>query len=218
MAKEPVEKTAFILKRMIHRSCKQHFGINRNQIMRDEVFPTACILRDPVARIVSCYLDKFAKPVLREKPFERFVIGHIEAAQIQLGITPELERSISFSEFIDYIFSRPRWASNSHWRPQSDFIPTDHTDIHFGTVENLPEFFDSLGLSYSSKNYNKSFGGKVTTGNTGDLANHLPKEIGNEDITDYGRFLTDAGRDRVQRVLAEDIKLYSEISKSKVNI
>jgi len=212
LSNEPVEKTAFILKRKLHQSCKKHFGVNRIQIMKGDVLPTVCVLREPITRIISCYLDKFAKPILDNKPFERFSIDHVVAAQRILGIDPDLQRSITFSEFIDYILSSPRWAFNSHWRPQRDFIPMDRDNIHFGQVENLNKFFESLHISYSSKNYNKSFGGGLNYCTTGDLANRLPSELTNETITDYGRFLTDQNQGRLQRILGEDFSLYQEFT------
>ena len=87
-----------------------------NCLTSDEYFKFT-VLRDPLNRIVSGYLDKFAKHPLPE-PFVQDIILEIRSA---LGQDADVEKSVTFSEFVDYLVRTPDEQLNDHWRPQHNF-------------------------------------------------------------------------------------------------
>ena len=97
------------------------------------------ILRDPARRIVSGYLDKIAKHVLPEV-FAQEVISNVQAF---LGLPINIEQSITFSQFIDYLVRTPDRLLNDHWRPQYNFVATVNFDL-VGQFEALDTVIETL--------------------------------------------------------------------------
>lgn len=83
------------------------------------------VLRNPFRRLVSGYLDKFAKHVVPEA-FAREVIANVQTA---LGLASDVEKSITFSQFVDYLVRTPDSYLNDHWRPQHNFIASVQFDF-----------------------------------------------------------------------------------------
>lgn len=76
------------------------------------------VLRNPFDRLVSGYLDKLAKHIVPEA----FAQDVILSVQRQLDKPIDIERSITFSQFVDYLVRTPDIQLNDHWRPQFSFI------------------------------------------------------------------------------------------------
>ena len=85
---------------------------------------TFVILRDPFARLASCFLDKIA---LKAFPAQRLQ---------ELTRRPLNLDEITFAEFVELLGDAAVRAGNMHWRPQTDFLVYDRYDDYFG-VENL---------------------------------------------------------------------------------
>jgi hypothetical protein len=85
---------------------------------------TFVILRDPFARLASCFLDKI---VAQKRPAQR----------LRELIGPELNLdAITFAGFVKCLGCPDVLAANIHWRPQSDFLVYDRYDDYFA-VENF---------------------------------------------------------------------------------
>ena len=97
------------------------------------------ILRNPFDRIVSGYLDKFAKHVIPEA----FVQNIILDVQTSLGLVPDIEKSITFSQFVDYLATTPDNQLNDHWRPQNNFVSTVNFDF-VGQFEFMDDIIKTL--------------------------------------------------------------------------
>lgn len=97
------------------------------------------ILRNPFDRAVSGYLDKFAKHVVPEA----FVQDIILNVQTSLGLAKDIEKSITFSQFVDYLARTPDQDLNDHWRSQHSFISTVGFDF-IGQFEKMPSVIASL--------------------------------------------------------------------------
>ncbi len=98
------------------------------------------ILRNPFKRLVSGYLDKIAK---RTQP-ESFALAVIERVYQSLGEKTNLEKSITFKQFINYLVETEDIKLNEHWRPQSTFLGLGLFTFDFiGQFERL-----DLAISY----------------------------------------------------------------------
>ena len=83
------------------------------------------IIRNPFDRIVSAYLDKFAKHKFPE-PFVQEVISSVRRF---LCLEPSTEMSITFEQFVDYVAYTPDNKLNDHWRPQTNFLASVRFDF-----------------------------------------------------------------------------------------
>lgn len=208
---EPSSAQRSITQHRFHETCQTQFGPLRVTLANESLFPKIALVRNPVERIVSCYLDKFAKPVVRGEPFEKFVYGHIRAAYSLCGVRGrKLDDSISFSEFIWYILNSPSWTLNVHWRPQSDFLGTlgDHTDLF--AIEDIDRVWERLGLGNRQKAFNRSFGGRYrpTGDGNGKDANTSPAELDETSLSSYARFINPMLARMIERMYEKDFELY----------
>ena len=97
------------------------------------------VLRNPLDRAVSGYVDKFAKHVLPE-PFVQEIILDV---QTLLGVKPNVEKSITFAQFVDYLARTPDDQMNDHWRSQHNFTASVKFDF-IGQFEAMQEVVKSL--------------------------------------------------------------------------
>jgi hypothetical protein len=98
---------------------------------------TFVILRDPFARLASCFLDKI---VSQKRPAQR----------LRELIGPELNLDIiTFADFVQCLIHPDVLRANIHWRPQGDFLVYDRYDDYFA-VENFaavaPVIRDRAGI------------------------------------------------------------------------
>jgi hypothetical protein len=85
---------------------------------------TFVILRDPFARLASCFLDKI---VSQRHPAER--LRELASPSLDLD-------TITFADFVDFLGDSPVREGNMHWRPQTDFLVYERYDDYFA-VENF---------------------------------------------------------------------------------
>ena len=90
---------------------------NLDYLKRPDYFKFT-ILRNPFNRLVSAYLDKIVK---REIP-EVFAQELIHKVQQSINKNYDLEKSISFQEFIQYVANTEDYYLNPHWKSQSSFL------------------------------------------------------------------------------------------------
>ena len=85
---------------------------------------TFVILRDPFARLASCFLDK--------------IVGrHGPARGIRDLVGPDLDLdAITFADFVRFMEDPVIRAGNMHWRPQTDFLVYENYDDYFA-LENF---------------------------------------------------------------------------------
>ena len=97
-------------------------------------------VRNPFARVYSCYLDKIARPSPQAKEVTKF-------------LNKKVEETPSFDEFLDYLESDQNMYLDGHWARQSDLIPVPFECLDIiGSVEELERDFSKLikVLNYSS--------------------------------------------------------------------
>ena len=200
-----------IQKNLFHESCQDAFGLSYDDFCYAEQKDTISIIRHPIERVVSCYLDKFVKPLLNNNVFEDFIRGHIVSAQKLIGLPlPDLQRSITFSEFVFYISKQPQWSYDAHWRPQAHFLRS------FPRVKVLTigQFYDEYGIVENPHKFNTnvSYGGRFNPDNelTGDLADLLPRQIGQTEVGLYNNFIAKHHFMILSDIYSEDLALYSK--------
>lgn len=78
------------------------------------------ILRNPFHRLVSAYIDKFVKwGGQHVEPFILPIIRHVQRCRPG---EEDLDRGVSFREFVHYVCARPDFALDEHWRSQASFL------------------------------------------------------------------------------------------------
>lgn len=90
------------------------------------------VLRNPFARLVSAYLDKFAKHPIPESFAQQVII----AVQTHLAKPINIQESITFQQFIEYLARTSDRYLNDHWLPQSNFLGSINFD-YIGQFEQL---------------------------------------------------------------------------------
>lgn len=109
-------------------------------LQRPEYFKFV-ILRNPLERFVSAYLDKFAKSTRLEK-FAQQVVKEVHT---DLNLSVGIEESITFSQFVDYVMRTADYSLDPHWRPQHTFLSSGLFEFDFvGQFENLAESIQML--------------------------------------------------------------------------
>lgn len=195
-----------------HETVQQTFGLGLKAYLANEPNnKKVTIIREPTERLVSCYIDKFAKPCITKTDYEPYIKTIITNIYSYFSITatPEV-RSISFSEFLSYINLMPKFSSNEHWRPQADFIRNIDFDYIF-TQESLLDQASEQGLLHKSvtSRLNSSVGLTYTAGKyEGEYSEVLPRNINLAEIKDYSQFVTNSSRKVIEKTYSEDIELY----------
>ena len=95
-------------------------------LARKDIFKF-CFVRNPYARLLSCYLDKIAKRKAQNYP-----------VMIQLGHGPFSEKVLSFAEFVNAVIEQPVGYMDPHWRIQYHATFQGGIDYDFiGKFENF---------------------------------------------------------------------------------
>jgi len=100
------------------------------------------VLRHPLHRILSAYLDKIVRGRHRQiDPYTEMQVARtVREAQAVLGLQDDPARSISFEEFARYLATAADVQFDMHWMPQVQMVGTDLSRYdHVGTVERLSE-------------------------------------------------------------------------------
>lgn len=102
------------------------------RMMKDRRYKKIVVLRDPLSRLVSAYLDKVVK-------FELKRINQHWLGQLYAAMTDSLGRSIdcsniTFADFATHACMQPDAMRDSHWRSQSSFTGGYRFDF-YGNVE-----------------------------------------------------------------------------------
>jgi len=189
------------------------YNYNLSSINHSDYFKFV-ILRNPFNRIVSAYLDKFAK---RPKP-QQFAADMIKEIQTSQGEKFDLHKSISFSQFINYLVSKKDKELNDHWRPQTFFLKDVIFD-YYGNFENLEKVIEYLELKFAIKvnqyvaianitNHQTEYG---NINDNLDFSNMYPNELRQLKYMPLSDLIfTDELREKFAYRYRQDIALYNE--------
>lgn len=122
---------------------RERFLCHRWSSLKGEDYTCFVVLRDPAKRLVSCYLDKFAKSNRHEAEVEAFCTS----ASRELGRSVTKD-NLTFETFCEYVFRVPDRRRNIHYRSQASFVGKTTFDF-YGDVDDLGEalsFLESRGF------------------------------------------------------------------------
>ncbi|QEP42040.1 hypothetical protein D5085_02120 [Ectothiorhodospiraceae bacterium BW-2] len=200
-----------------HETVQEKWGYTLKEYLnnKDKNQPSDClnvsVIRDPIERFVSCYLDKIAKPVIYDRPFEPFIENIIHSFYNKKIIKRRFDRGISFSEFLLSVINTPSYALNEHWRPQADFLIGIELQ-HLVLQSQIFEWLQGMEYNISQSEINNKSLGKVYTKNacSGEFFDLDPKKIQFDKIDDYSQFVPDYVENILLEFYSEDYQLMSD--------
>jgi hypothetical protein len=103
--------------------------------------------RDPYARLVSAWADKFRdKPLILGDPFIEKYLRHREALDASLPLGPD--RSLTFSNFVTFATATAHQRLDAHWQLQDDILNMPGISLNYvGKVESFEKDFAPI-LNY----------------------------------------------------------------------
>ncbi|HEG43155.1 MAG TPA: hypothetical protein ENH94_03805 [Phycisphaerales bacterium] len=144
----------------IYKCAKKELGFNTNvgtaqQILNDNRYFKFIIVRNPWSRLLSAYLDKFViSPHTGDKAMVK-LIGQIRA---EYYLSPDMDKTVTFRQFVEYEARKSDMEINEHWRPQSCFCGGHKFDF-IAKFENIQDDINyinnKLGLNFDI-NFNKN--------------------------------------------------------------
>ena len=95
---------------------KRKLILHNRALFADPSYLSFVVVREPIHRIVSAYLNKFVR--------NREFYWAIDASEKYCQRHPEhkVEESLTFAEFVDVLLHHPDAELDGHWRPQSTFF------------------------------------------------------------------------------------------------
>ena len=175
------------------------------------------VLRDPLDRLVSVYVEKFV--------LNRTDVGQVptigpayQAVLSKDNITPEdYDRGITFREFAEFILSEEPDRLNGHWRPQSEYLG-QIPFTHLYDVKRLDRLSDDLqahiGRDVDLPRMN------VSRDKSSHLVYHKwapdarPADLPTPKKLSIDSFLPDGLRSRLEQYYATDLTLYNLVRRT----
>ncbi|MEX0431679.1 sulfotransferase family 2 domain-containing protein [Spiribacter insolitus] len=135
------------------------------------------VMRDPLERLVSAYLEKFVRN--RLLPGNRVHTAPVVAA-MQCTDAPDLARGITFRQFAEYVAATPAGLLDPHWRPQCLCVPEQDVQIVGFQIDQIDQLKSDLrawcGCMPVVGHHNRTTIEKRAP-QRGGLADHLPKHL-----------------------------------------
>ena len=110
-----------------------------NRILGDPAYFRFTVLRDPLSRVVSGYVDKFVVNrglAAGDAAHREVVMPAIEWVYARRGEAPDPERSITFEEFTDYLVHAHDDDLDTHFKPQGAYLQGQAFDF-VGAMERM---------------------------------------------------------------------------------
>jgi Sulfotransferase family len=184
------------------------------EILKDDRYFKFAIVRNPWNRLVSAYLNKFVDKHLELDNFSKDVIGNIYT---QKKLNPDWEKSITFSDFVEYLDRTQDKDLNEHWKPQYLFLGGTKFDF-IGRFENLDRDFNSIKNKFNipvnleriiSRKIEKTPEISTSSDCALDYPNLYPFELKQLDrYPNYEKFYTPELIERVARRYKKDIEMF----------
>ena len=168
------------------------------------------VLRDPIDRLVSAYVEKFV--IGRHAPGMRITIDPVLLRSLNRWELSEqdYDRGITFRQFAHDVLGEPPHRLDPHWRPQSLFL--DHIPhTHIYTVAHLPllkrdlEAHTGQSIALPEKNRVRTETPEATSGPC--LADTLPGDLQDPARISINRFLDAGLRAALTEYYAHDLTL-----------
>jgi len=183
-------------------------------------------------RLVSCYVDKFARRVWDGKEFVPFVRNAIKKIILAQHLKDrDYASSVTFREFCRFLVSGDNEMPNPHWMPQSWVVPkagfqnlilVDIKHVSVLLPKIVRELNPSLHIpSMDFANQRKSTFVAVTFQEAEPvapvLADLLPRDIGSDLAVKANNFFDEELFRVMMELYAEDVVLYERAKASRIN-
>ena len=122
-------------------------------IMADNRYFRYVMLRDPLARTISGYLEKFVVNPLPvgENGKAPYIIGSaIDWVYEQRDEKADYERSVTFEEFVDYLYQNDDRNLDTHFKSQQSFLVHQRFD-YMGALEKMDQLSTVLEQRFRQK-------------------------------------------------------------------
>lgn len=119
----------------------KNIPVKKKRPVRNAEYMTCVVLRDPLSRMVSAYLDRIVKKIgtgARDEPRQRFYYDVSKSAGKEVT-----SRNITFNNFLTYAVSCPDYRRDKHYRTQISFFRHYSVDL-FSTTEELSGLFSLM--------------------------------------------------------------------------
>lgn len=176
------------------------------QVLGDPSFFRFTFVRNPWARLVSAYLNKFLGPTV----FAQRIAARLRPRSA-LATGPEAIVDVTFAEFVQFLTRGNPLRFDVHWRPQHCYLQ-DHQFDFIGRFEHLREDFASLqerlGTDVPLTRCNATR--YQCSGTEGQLVvDHTPRQLlAMGELPGYRQFYTAELSDTVGRLYATDIRQF----------
>ncbi|MEC8304946.1 MAG: sulfotransferase family 2 domain-containing protein, partial [Planctomycetota bacterium] len=173
------------------------------------------IVREPLERIVSAYMNKF----VRSKRY-KIALKITQDYRRQFDQPYDENRLLNFSEFVQHISEQTNQEMDVHWRPQIDFVRHEIELFQYKvTMERIAEFISILSRRMgveldASKTANQNHYAAYPPG----MNFHItpPEELRQlKSVPEADSLLTPELRNVLTRRYARDIELYQECVDSR---
>ncbi len=137
----------------IYRCAKKEYGFNTNadtalQILNDNRYFKFILVRNPWSRLVSAYLDKVVRSGHTEIKVVEKIIVQIMAKN---NLSYDMNKTVTFRQFVEYETRKGDMQLNEHWRPQSCFVGGHKFDFiaKFENIQDDLKYINSkVGLNF----------------------------------------------------------------------
>ncbi|WP_330647077.1 sulfotransferase family 2 domain-containing protein (plasmid) [Thioclava litoralis] len=181
-------------------------------IWRDPDLYSFAILRDPLRRLLSAYIEKFVVNRLDAANLRYHTGPVIEAVQKAQGLeTPDYHRGIRFRDFVNHILSQPPEQLDPHWRPQHLYLGAhrwsalydfDHLDRAVQDLEQMS------GIELKRPPVNRSGSGVGQAHFGADQL--LPEVLDKLPMIEAESFFPDEIRAKIRQYYAQDVALMAQ--------
>lgn len=168
------------------------------------------IIRDPLERLVSAYVEKFV--VNRLSPDVKITCDPVLMRIHKLGWLrdPDYERGVTFRSFVKDIISQPPDRLDPHWRPQSQYLKA-YPFTHIYHIDDLDlvarDLSDHTGKDIHIPRSNVSRNSDQTELYVENAADLLPRDLPSPERISVSSFAHGKLRRRILAYFTEDLEL-----------
>ncbi len=180
------------------------------KILNNKSYFKFTFVRNPYSRLLSGYLNKFVRPKDKLPFFFKDVIRDVYNYKSE---KIDLDKSITFEDFLRYLMRTENKKLNEHWKPQYLFLGRTKFDF-IGKFENIKEDFEyiknKLNLPYELPHNNKTKYTK-TSRNAFDInwSKLTPSQLKSiNQYPKYHEFYNEVLMDLVSKRYEKDVKMF----------
>jgi hypothetical protein len=89
------------------------------EILESDDYYKFAVIRDPINRAISAYIEKFV--IQRTTVMNQLHTKHV-VRSVQSGVDPDMERGITFRQFVEFLVAQEPDTLDPHWVPQHHYL------------------------------------------------------------------------------------------------